>query len=185
MTRSDIEIKLKPFTESITDSSISTLSAIRLHLPLLIDMRNIGVSVPLIIEISGCSYSVSTFYSKFSQLRKNSNINISKQVDRIGNQTVNQDDNILVKSKTPSIENTSNANVLNIVPDIEEWKLAFSRTISVKIPDNLIKKLAVGFSDININLDNWDVYANTYGIKDKKRLLYVFSSRRLHTLKGN
>ncbi len=61
MTRTDIEIKLKPFTESITDGSISTLSAIRNHLSLLVEVRKLGVSIPLILEISGCSYSPSTF----------------------------------------------------------------------------------------------------------------------------
>lgn len=78
MTKSDLENKLKPFTDSITDGTLSTMSAIRLHLSLLLDIRKIGVPIPVILEITGCPYSPSTFSDKLSKLRKKMQDNTTK-----------------------------------------------------------------------------------------------------------
>ncbi|MCD9465506.1 hypothetical protein GLP21_19710 [Photobacterium carnosum] len=106
MTRTDIEAKLKPFTESITDGSLSTLSAIRHHLSLLIEVRKIGVSIPLILEISGCPYSSSTFSDKLSKLKKQAYLN----------NTISQNQDITI---TPSIVLTNKQKQLEITRKLE------------------------------------------------------------------
>lgn len=134
MTKSDIENKLKPFTDSITDGTLSTMSAIRLHLALLLDIRKIGVPVPIILEISGCPYSPSTFSDKLSKLRKETQNNTSND-----SSILNQ--NYAIKTSTQqSIESVqefaSNTNKdeqqSNIEPpsiseiEIKAWKKAFA-----------------------------------------------------------
>ncbi|ARR51942.1 hypothetical protein [Photobacterium damselae] len=180
MTRSDIEAKLKPFTESISDGSLSTLSAIKLNLSLLIELRKIGVSVPLIIEISGCSYSPSTFYVKFSQLRKEMRNNTSND-----SSTLNQNHSIKTstqQNKEPVQEVvTKNEHQNNSEIDINAWRETFARNIHEKIPDNLIEKLARGFEEINVNLDNWHLFAKKHSIFNTKKLLYIFSNRRMYS----
>ncbi|HHC7135595.1 hypothetical protein ETN89_21150 (plasmid) [Photobacterium damselae subsp. damselae] len=180
MNRNDIENKLKPFTESISSGLFSTMSAIRLHLPLLIEIRELGIPVQVILNISGCSYSQRTFINKFSQLRKEMRNNTSND-----SSTLNQNHSIKTstqQNKEPVQEVvTKNGHQNNSEIDINAWRETFARNIHEKIPDNLIEKLARGFEEINVNLDNWHLFAKKHSIFNTKKLLYIFSSRRMYS----
>lgn len=185
MNRNDIENKLKPFTESISSGLFSTMSAIRLHLPLLIEIRKLGVPVQVILNISGCPYSQRTFINKLSQLRKEMQNNTSSD-----SSTLNQNHSIKTstqQNKEPVQEVVSNITkkepLKNSEVDIDAWRDAFAKNIYGKIPDHLINTLALGLAEINVTLDNWHLFAKKHSIFNVKKLLYIYSNRRMYKFK--
>jgi hypothetical protein len=154
MTRTDIEIKLKPFTESITDGSISTLSAIRNHLSLLVEVRKLGVSIPLILEISGCSYSPSTFSDKLSKLKKQAQ----------------QSSLSVTTTKTQKKDITSN----NI--DYNDWIKAFD--FKDTFHTNALKLIVPALEKGGWNSDNYHLLRTKYEIMTLNQLINIVGTMK-------